>query len=240
MKRRHLFEWEDQPWLPAVIRDYITDHLHHVMTRGKLFEPIVPVLADLLKTTNSRRIVDLCSGGGGPFPELAELLQQATGNSTEIVLTDRFPNLAAVERIARDGHGVATYRPEPIDAFDVPRELSGVRTVFTALHHFRPEQVRGLLADAVAKQQPFAAFEAIDRDLHSIVKIGLFNLVSGVLVTHRVGPVTLARALCTWVLPVAPLAYAWDGIVSCLRVYTADELRAMSAGLGQGNYTWEV
>jgi len=29
MRRFHLFEWEDQPWLPAVFRDFITDHLRY-------------------------------------------------------------------------------------------------------------------------------------------------------------------------------------------------------------------
>ena len=27
MKRLHLFEWEDQPWLPRAIRDFLTDQL---------------------------------------------------------------------------------------------------------------------------------------------------------------------------------------------------------------------
>lgn len=240
MKRLQLFEWEDQPWVPNVVRDYITDHLHHVMTRGKLFEPVLPLLTELLQNTGTRRIVDLCSGAGGPFPELAESLQAASAEPVEIVLTDRFPNRAAIERLKQVTGNRVTYRREPTDAFDVPAELSGVRTMFTALHHFGPDQVRRLLSDAVAKRQPFLACEAIERDLHTIVKVGLFNLLSGLLVTHRVGPVTLARAFCTWLLPVGPLAYTWDGIVSCLRVYTCDELRELSAGLDDASYRWEV
>ena len=29
-RRRHLFEWEDQRWLPSSLRNVVTDHLRHV------------------------------------------------------------------------------------------------------------------------------------------------------------------------------------------------------------------
>jgi hypothetical protein len=29
MERLHLFEWEDQPWLPSALRDFVTDHLRY-------------------------------------------------------------------------------------------------------------------------------------------------------------------------------------------------------------------
>jgi len=43
--------------------------------------------------------------------------------------------------------------------------------------------------------------------------------------------------LFSFVLPLLPLTFAWDGLVSCFRTYTAQELSGMVAGLDD-NYEW--
>ena len=53
------------------------------------------------------------------------------------------------------------------------------------------------------------------------------------------GRLTPARAILTYVFPLAPFFYSWDGMVSCLRTYTPDDLRQITADLG-GDYCWEV
>ena len=97
--RLHLFEWEDQPWLPNVVRDLATDYLHFVETKFALHRPIVPLLADALRSTGDTQIVDLCAGGGGPIPLLHLGLAEA-GIPVRWILTDRFPNLVAFEQLA--------------------------------------------------------------------------------------------------------------------------------------------
>jgi len=47
MQRLHLFEWEDQPWLPNVFRDFITDHLCHFLCH-KIRDPVNQAIADRL------------------------------------------------------------------------------------------------------------------------------------------------------------------------------------------------
>ena len=47
----------------------------------------------------------------------------------------------------------------------------------------------------------------------------------------------LEKALLTWLTPAAIAASVWDGVVSTLRVYSEDELRAMVAPLGDA-FTW--
>jgi hypothetical protein len=39
-----------------------------------------------------------------------------------------------------------TYHAEPVDATEVPAEMTGLRTMFQAFHHLRPEQARTLRA----------------------------------------------------------------------------------------------
>ena len=48
----------------------------------------------------------------------------------------------------------------------------------------------------------------------------------------------LVKAALTWLTPAALGMSVWDGLVSTLRVYEEDELRAMVAPFGQG-FRWE-
>lgn len=229
MKRWHLFEWEDQPWLPAVFRDFVTDHLHTFMQQEDLFAPAVPLIADVLRATGQRRIVDLCSGGGGPYPRLVESLSQTMGEPVTATLTDLFPNRTAAARFANNAAAGVSFREQATSAFAVPSELVGMRTIFTALHHFQPHDVRAMLADAVRNGQAFGAFEVTRRDLFTLITIGGFSFLRGLLATHQIGPLTLSRILATYVVPVAPMIYSWDGMVSCLRSYTPAELLDMTS-----------
>ena len=94
LPRLHLFELEDQPWFPRIMRDLATDYLCFMQATFRLHRLVVPLLAESLRATGHRQIVDLCSGGGGPVPEIQNDLS-ANGLDTHITLTDRFPNLPA-------------------------------------------------------------------------------------------------------------------------------------------------
>ena len=41
-------------------------------------------------------------------------------------------------------------------------------------------------------------------------------------------------------IPILPLLCLWDGIVSCLRSYSARELRELVRDLESEDYTWDV
>ena len=136
MRRFHLFEWEDQPWLPRVFRDFITDHLRYTQTEP-MRRPVNLAIAERLKEviarTGSPRVVDLCAGAGGPLICISRIWAE-TSSPIDIVLTDLYPNVDAFRRIEAESHGVICPRYESTSALDVPPELSGLRTLFTALH----------------------------------------------------------------------------------------------------------
>ena len=60
----------------------------------------------MLRQTNANAIVDLCSGGSGPWVSLKKRLEGDLGQPIDVTLTDKFPNQRALER-ARDLAGVA-------------------------------------------------------------------------------------------------------------------------------------
>src|SRR5947208_2985157 len=144
MRRMHLFEWEDQPWLPRVFRDFITDHLRYTHTEA-MREPvnvaIAKRLATLMARTQTSQIVDLCAGAGGPLGKIGQILVEEFSVPVEIVLTDLYPNVAAFKALEARSDGRVRARYESTNATDVPGELHGLRTLFAALHHFEPPSV---------------------------------------------------------------------------------------------------
>jgi hypothetical protein len=225
MRRRHLFELEDQPWFPNRVRDYATDFLHFAETRFKLHRAGIPVLAAALRTTGSMHIVDLCSGGGGSIPEVLDGLEEA-GLRVGATLTDWYPNIQAFERAAADPR--ITFEREPVDARQVPSRLSGLRTIFNGFHHFRPEDATAVLRSAAEAGQPIAIFEISRRTPRTIIALPLVPIVV-MLATPLIRPFRWDRLLWTYLVPLVPLTCLWDGFVSQLRAYTTAELEALGA-----------
>jgi hypothetical protein len=75
MKRLHLFEFEDLGWFPAIIRNYMTDYLQEVTNRFDFYRAIVPVIAKGVEKSGTNQILDMASGGGGGWLNLAKHLQ---------------------------------------------------------------------------------------------------------------------------------------------------------------------
>jgi hypothetical protein len=238
MKRLHLLEIEDQAWCPNGLRDALTDHLQFALAQTRTYAPAIPVLASALRRAKARCIVDLCSGGAGPWPWLHPALTHE-GLSVTVCLTDRFPNLEAFRRSTLRARQSITYHPLPVDATQVPEGLSGFRTLFTSFHHFGPEQARAILADAVRQRQGIAIFEATYRHLSNLVLM-LPAPLAVLGLTPFIRPFRWSRLAWTYLLPVAPLVTLFDGVVSCLRTYTVQELRNLTASLETHHYLWDV
>ena len=237
MKRRHLVELEDLSWWPRVFRDAATDYLVTAIRHAKVYDGHAPRLAAAVKRAGADRIIDLCSGGGGPWPTLLPALR-AGGLDVPVHLTDKYPNAAALRRLAATTPGIA-FEPEPVSATEVPARLAGFRTVFTAFHHFRPADARAILAAAVRDRQGIFVAEAIPRRPAALA-MQLLVPLAVLALTPMVRPFRWSRLFWTYLVPVLPLAICFDGIVSTLRAYTPDELLAMGREVGGDEYEWEA
>ncbi|MDY7233184.1 hypothetical protein [Hyalangium rubrum] len=232
LPRLQLFEFLDQPWLPAPLRRGEVDYLRVVLDRMRPYDSVAPQLAELLRTAGTDRVVDLCSGSGGPWRTLLPALR-AVHDRAEVVLTDLHPNPG--QELPPGAH----YRDTPVDATRIPEELTGVRTLFEGLHHFPPERARALLADAAARSVPIAAFELTQRSLPYL--LGQLLLVVPLVwgFTPLIRPVRWWRLVLTYLVPIIPLLVLWDGVVSSLRTYAPADLERLTTGLGaDGGYRW--
>jgi len=238
MKRLHLVEIHDQDWCPRTVRDGLTDYLQFVIATTKSYAAMVPILAAALQRTGTRRVLDLCSGAAGPWLWLHPVLAER-GVSVSVRLTDKYPNLDAFRQSSRLTHQVISYHPQSVDAAGVPEELTGFRTIFSAFHHFRPEQARAVLADAVHQRQGIAVFEGTQHSVLALLSMLLVPLMV-LLITPFIRPFRWSRLLWTYLLPLMPLLALFDGLVSCLRTYSVEELRDLVARLDANNYHWDI
>lgn len=246
ISRPHLFEFIDQPWYPEELRNLQTEGLSRFM--GKSFEVVAPVIRDTMQSSGTSQVVDLCSGGGGPWPNLHPLVSKP--REVELTLTDAYPNPARYEQMRRKLGEHVSFWADPVDAQAVPTGLSGMRTMFSAFHHLRPNQALAVLRNARDAGTPIAIFDVASGRanarslLQTLVFFSLFAPLMNILfywaLTPTLGPLSWQRLAFTYLIPVVPFVTAWDGMVSGLRAYTLDELRAMAASLEQEGYEWEV
>lgn len=239
LRRLHLFEWHELPWCPDVLRRISTDWLRTVVHASRLYRPVVPHIARAMRASGQTDVVDLCSGASGPLLYLQRQLEDRHGVQVRVLLTDLYPNVAAFEAASRASGRRLRYTVEPVDALRVPRHLTGFRTLFEALHHFQPEQVRAIFADAVEKGAAIGVFEVTERSIPGLLRM-LVVPISVSLLAPFIRPFSWSRLFFTYVVPIAPLLCFFDGVVSSLRSYTLDELRELTEGLGVGEYVWEM
>jgi hypothetical protein len=248
MRRVQFIELHEQPWFPSSLRDDVTDAVQFGFNLLHAYAPIAPLLQSVIDSTGNqpnapRSIVDMCSGGGGPWLDLSRKLRcrDVGGDSAglQVWLTDKYPNLEAFQSVsASSGHQI-TFYPEPVDAMKVPGALKGLRTMFTSFHHFSPEDARAILQDAVDAGESVGIFEFTRR---APLTVGL--IFAGVLLlflhTPRIRPFRWSRLLWTYLIPIIPLVLLFDGVVSCLRTYRPQELREIVEKLTSRQYQWQI
>ncbi|HWC75568.1 MAG TPA: hypothetical protein VG454_16700 [Gemmatimonadales bacterium] len=221
--RLQLVELHDLPACPPSLRDALTDFLAFAINLAHAYEPAGPLLRRAIERTGARRVVDLCSGAGGPWSRLARQV------GVPVLLTDLYPH--------RDGVTDLPFHPEPVDARAVAAHLDGFRTLFTSFHHFPPEEARAILADAVTRRQGIAIFEVARRAPWEIAVVA-FTWLGALVAEPFIRPWRWSRFFWNYLPPVLPVLGTFDGVVSCLRAYSPQELTELVRGLD--SYDWDV
>lgn len=245
MKRLHLMEIHEQPWCPAEIRDGATDCLRAIGGWMQQYRAAVPLLERALAASDSWQIIDLCSGGAGPWLRIGPQLQRRLKRPVPVVLTDLYPHWQSNVDAGADGSNAAPsagqfiFVPFSVDATHVSPALPGFRTLFTAFHHFDPPAAQAILQSAVEERQGIGVFEQTQRSLLGLLVMLVLPLLAW-LFTPFLRPFRWSRLFWTYIVPAIPAVLLFDGLVSCLRTYEPDELRALAAQLPTSGYVWEV
>jgi hypothetical protein len=240
-KRIRLFELHDLEWFPNIWRDLLTEFLSYYESSKKIYAPVAGLLEPIIGMNEKFRIIDLCSGAGSPVVTAINAARSDIACKTEITLTDKNPNIAALKGLSDNSNNRIKYIDKPVDAMNVPENLQGFRTFFSSFHHFNEESARDILSDTVRKRQGIGIFEYTERSL--LKYIFLFGLPLDLWLLLKfslVKPVRWQRLLWTFLIPVLPVTVFWDGIVSCLRPYSEKELEELIEPFRDCGYSWKT
>ena len=238
MRRRQLVELEDLAWFPPAIRNGGTDWLAFMANHTNMFAAAAPHIRRAMQATATDDVLDLCSGGGGPWLTLEKALSQS--GPVYVELSDRFPNIAAWRELSTRSGGRLRFRSEPVDSANVPASARGVRTIFNAFHHFPPDVARAILEDAVRKRRAIAIFEGVNRRWAGLAAMP-FQLPAVLLLTPFVRPFRWSRLLLTYGLPLIPFLVLFDGTVSMLRLYLEADLRELLTTVANSEcFDWDI
>ncbi|NVB37092.1 class I SAM-dependent methyltransferase [Pseudenhygromyxa sp. WMMC2535] len=238
MPRLHLIELHEQPWCPRVLRDGMRAVLQQISSTLPAYDAVIEVLLRAMQASGTTKVLDLCSGAGGPWDRLASRVADDP-RIDHVLLTDLYPDAEAMEDLQRGTGGLCSPHLEPVNALDVPEDMPGFRTLFIAFHHFDPEQAKRVLANAVAAGRGVGVFELTERRPYStcFVSLTMFPLALALLpfAQHR----RAGFFVFTYLLPLIPALTTFDGMVSCMRSYHPEEMLAMAREVGP-DYEWQA
>jgi hypothetical protein len=242
MKRIHLVEIEDLHWFPGSLRQCMT-RLIIVMHKllGSQHE-LTKLISRALNHADRPAIIDLCSGSGGPMVEVFKRLKtQPRLQNLTLTLTDLYPHQETADQINSKGGSGINYLTKSVNAGDLDVEQVGVRTMVCSMHHMKPEVAHNILSDAKAKRQPICLFELSDNSFPIRLwwmAIPMIFLLA-FFITPLVKPMTWRQLVFTYLVPIIPICFAWDGAVSNARTYTLADMDELLKGLQTSDYVWE-
>jgi len=234
-----LFEIHEQEWFPQFLRDEFVDELQMILDVTNTYQPIANLLRRRLRQCGANRVLDLCSGAGGPWPSLVRDFENSGAEPPEVLLTDKYPCKKMLDDRQSASARRIRFLSHSVDATQIPEHLDGFRTLFSSFHHLTPDEARRLLEDSVSRQQGIAIFEAPARRALTLLSLFFIPIAAWLFVPFR-RPFRWSRLLWTYLIPMIPFVLFFDGLVSCLRAYSPAELREMTRGLAKGEYRWEI
>lgn len=155
------------------------------------------------------------------------------GYVARAILTDLYPNLMSAP------HPRISWLSESVDATRVPPDLGGVRTMFSAFHHFRPDAAKAILKDAFDRRRAICIFESGSGGLLTAgIMIGVPLAVLALMPFAR--PFRWGYLAFTYLIPLMPFILLWDGMISILRLYSPEQMTKLTEDLQAPDYAWEI
>jgi len=242
MKRIHLFEFEDSAWFPNWLRVRMTRLIVVVHRLMGTSEELAKIIDKALSASGKTKIIDLCSGSGGPMPDVVQVLEEKYNRKNiELTLSDLYPNLKAAKRFNSEKDNVS-YEIQPVDVTKIGADRQGLRTMISSFHHMTPEAAKQILQSAQNDQQPICIFEISDNSapiLPALILSLPITFLMCLFITPLARPMTWQQLVFTYLIPIIPICYAWDGSVSNVRTYTLKDLDELISDIQTPKYKWE-
>tara|TARA_R110002050_G_scaffold11122_2_gene37817 strand:+ start:19404 stop:20189 length:786 start_codon:yes stop_codon:yes gene_type:complete len=239
MKRIQLFEFEDFQWIPDGVRSSMTRLLTVLIKMMGIHHIISSKVKQILQENNLSSVVDLGSGAGGAMPLIHEDIPEI-----KMSLSDLFPNKEAIKYVNSLPTANLHYLETPVNAVEFESAPQGLKTMINCFHHMPPIQARKIVESAYHAKQPFLIYEMAENKMPLLVwalmlPISMVIMIIMVLfMTPFVKPLTWQQLVFTYLIPIIPFLYAWDGQASMPRMYSMDDMDELLSELSSKNYSW--
>lgn len=246
MNRLQLFEFEDFHLFPDLFRSPMTRLLAVLNKKMGLDEAVADLIRNIMDQTELTTVVDLGSGSGGVIPEVhAQINSMADNSEIKFVLTDLHPSKETVKRINSLNDNSLKYHHQPVDATKLEAAPSGIKTMINSFHHMDEKTAQSILASAQDSGEPILIFEMQEKKIPVLIwalflPLGLLiTFVMALVLTLFSRPITLTQLIFTYLIPIIPLCFAWDGQASYARMYSMKDYNELLDGLSNIDYVWE-
>lgn len=247
MKRIQLFEFEDQSWFPGWMRSAITKLIKVLLRMTGLADAATVLVKSKLEELNTSELVDLGSGAGGVMIDVYHRLKKDDDiKDVQLTLTDLYPNESVIQDINKLNDSNFKYLSKPVDATKLTDAPDGLKTIFNAFHHLPKDKAHSVLKSSVKNNSPILIYEMTNNNIPLVIwwlslPISLIILVVMVLfMTPFVKQLTFKQVFFTYVIPIIPIAYAWDGQASFPRTYAISDFDELLEGIDQSYYNFEI
>jgi ubiquinone/menaquinone biosynthesis C-methylase UbiE len=178
-------------------------------------------------TSGTHKLLDLGSGGAEQIAMLIKHAKRQGLSTTQFVLSDLYPNVTTWQALQRQfGEDSFSYMEQPLSALDM--RGVGLRhwSIFSAFHHFAPQDVEKILQQLIQNGDGLCITEFTKRRWFDLAPM-ILALPVHLVVPFFAKKFKWSKLLFTTIIPIVPLMASFDGIVSVLRSYEKEEIIAL-------------
>ncbi len=160
--------------------------------------------------------------GAGTAPIVKLLARDCRTNGIKLIACDLKPQVEVYEALEKQYPEKVIAIYAPIDFSKSHKwESSTLLLIVDSFHHIPPKNRLATLASLTRSAERVMIFESLHNNPLSILLAAFGALFAWVLVPILCfnKPGNMRRILWCWLLPVAPLMFGWDSIVSCKRMW---------------------
>lgn len=240
MTRRRFKELHDYEWFPDVWRRGMTDFLSFFATYFFQYDPIFGLIEGLIRKSKHSKLRDYCSGGSQYLLSLLRYLRKNGIADCKIELTDKYPNLDAFKLISSRSSGAVSYISSSVDALNPPSDSSETRVMFSAMHHFSPNELQLMLNRAIKENCAIGIFDYSCWDPVRAILLLILLVPHIFIIMPFSGHFSWKKMFWTYLIPAIPLALLIDGAISRWNGYSTAELKELIDKLPKKTYDWET
>ncbi|WP_345371113.1 hypothetical protein [Algivirga pacifica] len=191
------------------------------------------------------QVVDLGSGSGGIMPMAVTHLNTTKKEDVRLLLTDLHPNEQFIQYFNQHTTKEITYQKDALDATNLLKAPEGLKTMINSFHHMPPVTAKKILYTAQENKEPIMIYEMGENMVPALAWFLLLPIslplmaLSCMLFVPFVKPLNWKDLFFTWIIPVIPIFYAWDGQASGPRTYTFEDIQTLLPPTSE-QYTWEI